>query len=152
MQDKNIANCRQDKNIANCRQDNNKANCGQEKSIANCGQEKSSANSRQRKNKDICKKPKADHEENMKHTEDLHIQHSQRGILQGYIENENRKFSHWEKVSEHEAYKNENGREQTLSRSRQHRKLTTGGIAQVHRGREGQSEDWKEGVGGGIEK
>ena len=46
-----------------------------QKSIANSRQDKSIANSRQEKNKEICEKPKADHEESMKHTEDLHIQH-----------------------------------------------------------------------------
>ena len=37
--------------------------------------QKSTANSRQETNKEICDKPKADHEENMKHTEVLHFQH-----------------------------------------------------------------------------
>ena len=52
----------------------------------------------------------------------------------------------------HEAYKNEKSGEQTLSRGRKYRKPRTGGIAQVHRGREAQSEDRKESVGDGIEK
>ena len=46
-----------------------------QKSIANSTQEKSMANSRHEKNKKTCEKPKADREEHMKHTEDLHIQH-----------------------------------------------------------------------------
>ena len=45
------------------------------KSIANSRQDKSIANSRQEKNKEICEKPKEDHEGSMMHTEDLHIQH-----------------------------------------------------------------------------
>ena len=69
------ANSRRDNSIANSRQDNSIANSRQDNSIANSRQDKSSANSRQKKYKEMCKKPKADHEENMKHMEDLHIQH-----------------------------------------------------------------------------
>ena len=38
------------------------------KSRANSGQEKSKANRRQKKSKNTCEKPKAEHEESMKHT------------------------------------------------------------------------------------
>ena len=48
------------------------------------------ANSRQKDNKEMYKKPKADHEESMKHTQDLHIQ---RKVNEEYIEKENWKFS-----------------------------------------------------------
>ena len=51
------------------------ANRRQEKSIANSRQKKSIANSRQKKNKNTCEKPKAEREEHMEHTEDLHIQY-----------------------------------------------------------------------------
>ena len=46
-----------------------------QKSRANSRQHKSTANKRQKKHKEICEKPKTDQEENMKHSEDLHIQH-----------------------------------------------------------------------------
>ena len=52
-----------------------KANSRQDKSVANSKQEKSNANSKQKKNKKTCEKPKAELEEHMKHTKDLHIQH-----------------------------------------------------------------------------
>ena len=63
------------KSKANSRQDKSRANSRQDKSRANSRQEKSIANSRQKKSKKTCEKPKAEHEESMKHTEDLHIQH-----------------------------------------------------------------------------
>ena len=71
--EKSIANSRQDKNIANSRQDKN------------------IANSRQDKNKEMCKKAKADREESMKHTDDLHIHHK---VNEEDIKNENWKFSY----------------------------------------------------------
>ena len=59
-----------------------------QKSKANSRQDKNRANSRQEKNKKTREKPKAEREEHMKHTEDLHVQHKvQRGIDQEYIEN-----------------------------------------------------------------
>ena len=91
------------KSKANSRQDKSKANGRQDKSKANSRQDKSEANGRQEKNKKTCEKLKAEREEHMKHTEDLHSQHQ---VNEEYIE-----------------------------------KPRTGGIAQVHRGREAQSGD-----------
>ena len=61
----------QERNDAKKRE--SKANSRQDKSKANSKQDKSTANSRQKKK--TCEKPKGEHEESMKHTEDLHIQH-----------------------------------------------------------------------------
>ena len=69
------ANRRQEKSKVNRRQECSMANSRQEQRTANSREKKSIANSRQTKNKETCKKPKADHEESVKHVEDLHIQH-----------------------------------------------------------------------------
>ena len=66
VEQKSKANSRQDKNKANSRQDKNKAN------------------SWQKKNKKTREKPKAEHEEHMNHTEDLHVQHK---VNQEYTKN-----------------------------------------------------------------
>ena len=55
------------------KKEKSKANSRQEKCIANSRQDKSRTNSTQQKNKEIRKK--TDHEESMKQSEDLHIQH-----------------------------------------------------------------------------
>ena len=68
-----------------------KPNSRQDKSKPNSRQDKNIANSRQTENKEMCKKPKADREETMKHTEDLHIQHK---VNEKYIENESGMFPH----------------------------------------------------------
>ena len=63
------------KSKANSRQDKSQADSRQDKSKANIRQEKSIANSRQKKNRKTCENPKAEREEHMKHSEDLHMQH-----------------------------------------------------------------------------